>query len=492
MQLNTGKRATLSFLNEASGDTFQHELQENASVIVGRDASCSMVLEDPMVSGRHCMFRFADDGLHVCDWHSEHGTIVNDQPIVQETSLQPGDQLSVGSFDVSWTLDGVTLTLDAHQKAPVVAEPSPVTETQTRLTATDAVPISSVPSLSEHPDTFAQAGSNHLGKETDWQQQLDTLQAENEQLREELERMLDSESADLRLDSPLDLDQQEVELLRAEVSQLQSELAERDLELTDLLADDSMGEPVTAPIENHETERLVDRLEALLDELQLADRRTRSMDELLRAAAEAQQAELEERQQIERWLGEIESRIGRREEEWQSQNEQLLQRVGQLESEREKSRKQLSAALRSSGNQMARQVEAQLETTRNENESLRSRLQVVEQEHEQANCRLREFEEELQNGESAASLRKRLREQELEMVQERAAISRQKAELVRMRDDLERATSSSPENIQNSDVRVKALRDHLREIHDQEKEQKQSGGGFASRLTRLWSRLDSR
>ena len=55
-----------------------------------------------------------------------------------------------------------------------------------------------------------------------------------------------------------------------------------------------------------ETERLVVRLEELLEELKLSDERTKTLEDLLRLCEEANLAEKEERLQVEKWLSEVE------------------------------------------------------------------------------------------------------------------------------------------------------------------------------------------
>ncbi len=498
MQINTGRLAKLIFFNEATQEEITADIAENASTIVGRDGSCSIVLEDQKVSGRHCMFRLADGVLYVSDWHSEHGTMVNDQPIKQETSLQAGDQISIGSFDVRWSVDGSAPTGGSISVPPTASSENGLeSSTSSGAEWVADEPAEFVSDVSEsdfgtEPDPDSSDNMSFGAGATD--SQVAKLQRENDELRRELEQMLASEfSANASLHAPMDLEQQEVQLLRDEVSQLQSELAEREQQLAELvdaeLADPSQQDDVSPS----ETAQLVSRLEDLLDELHASDRRVSSMEELLLASDEARQAEEEERQQIEIWLSEIESRIGRREEEWKSQNEQLVQRLDYLDREREQNQMQLSQALKASGNQIARQAEEKLAQTQKELDEISRAHETLKSEFQTNQSRLAEFEEAQEDGETSVELKNRLRAQELEMVQERAAMSRQKAELAKMRDELERTTVSSDRDPENSDLRVKALRDHLREIHDQEEEQKNTqSGGLAARLSRLWNRLDSR
>src|SRR5262245_11043947 len=106
--------------------------------------------------------------------------------------------------------------------------------------------------------------------------------------------------------------QETVDLLRAEISQLEQELADRDAKITELTETLSAGgSTAETPDESQpDTLALVARLEQLLDELDRKDQREASLQELLRAAEDANEAEHEERAQIESWLAEIERRVG--------------------------------------------------------------------------------------------------------------------------------------------------------------------------------------
>jgi ABC transport system ATP-binding/permease protein len=55
-----------------------------------------LILEDPLVSGRHCRIAFRDDGWYVEDLGSTNGTLVDDR-LVKEARLEPGAELTVGA-----------------------------------------------------------------------------------------------------------------------------------------------------------------------------------------------------------------------------------------------------------------------------------------------------------------------------------------------------------------------------------------------------------
>lgn len=71
-----------------------------ATVIVGRDNSCDVVVSNPIVSRRHCLLQTMPRGLHFRDLESSNGVFVNGI-LAKEGFVQPGDRLSLGSFTLS-------------------------------------------------------------------------------------------------------------------------------------------------------------------------------------------------------------------------------------------------------------------------------------------------------------------------------------------------------------------------------------------------------
>ncbi len=65
---------------------------------LGRDPSCDLILESelyPTVSARHCEI-VLDRHIYLLRDRSRHGTLVNDCPVLQQTSLRPGDWIRLG------------------------------------------------------------------------------------------------------------------------------------------------------------------------------------------------------------------------------------------------------------------------------------------------------------------------------------------------------------------------------------------------------------
>lgn len=74
----------------------QHEVELQAySVVVGRDPSCDLVLNDAKCSRRHAVLEMGPSGLSIRDNGSANGVFVNGKK-VERASVIPGDILRVG------------------------------------------------------------------------------------------------------------------------------------------------------------------------------------------------------------------------------------------------------------------------------------------------------------------------------------------------------------------------------------------------------------
>lgn len=64
---------------------------------VGRGPDASISLDDDLnVSRKHAEVYEWNGALRIRDLHSTHGTLINDQPVIDQ-SIQPGDRIQVGS-----------------------------------------------------------------------------------------------------------------------------------------------------------------------------------------------------------------------------------------------------------------------------------------------------------------------------------------------------------------------------------------------------------
>src|SRR5690242_1790899 len=65
-------------------------------VSIGRDPSNVLVIDDLSVSRCHCVVRYRDRLLSICDLESHNGTFVNELPI-KERILEHGDRVTIGT-----------------------------------------------------------------------------------------------------------------------------------------------------------------------------------------------------------------------------------------------------------------------------------------------------------------------------------------------------------------------------------------------------------
>ncbi len=111
-------------------------IPEDGELNIGRDPTCSIIIDDPLISRHHCQLFISDDELIIRDLGSSNSTFVNGHPI-KEKVLHPGDDIGVGSivFSVGTVIPEGSGTGDETKKlratrpikigAPVFIEGSP-------------------------------------------------------------------------------------------------------------------------------------------------------------------------------------------------------------------------------------------------------------------------------------------------------------------------------------------------------------------------------
>ncbi len=67
------------------------------SNVVGRDATCDIILDNFQVSRRHCILQLTERGLLVKDLESTNGTFVNGIPM-KDGYINDGNRLSLGTY----------------------------------------------------------------------------------------------------------------------------------------------------------------------------------------------------------------------------------------------------------------------------------------------------------------------------------------------------------------------------------------------------------
>jgi pSer/pThr/pTyr-binding forkhead associated (FHA) protein len=69
--------------------------------VVGRDASCTLVLQDGLASRQHASVAWENGAWVVTDLNSTNGTYVNGTRIARQ-ALHPGDQIQIGSVRLAF------------------------------------------------------------------------------------------------------------------------------------------------------------------------------------------------------------------------------------------------------------------------------------------------------------------------------------------------------------------------------------------------------
>jgi predicted component of type VI protein secretion system len=80
----------------------QHDLELNEGTFaVGRNASCQLSLDDPLVSRRHALFEVSGTGVTLEDLASRNGVIVNGHRVEGKVQLAVGDRILIGSQELT-------------------------------------------------------------------------------------------------------------------------------------------------------------------------------------------------------------------------------------------------------------------------------------------------------------------------------------------------------------------------------------------------------
>ncbi len=77
------------------GMAFDIYLDDKLKVIVGRDDSCDVLIEDSEASRNHCRIELTPAGFVLSDLGSSNGTMVNGRPVT-EHPMRDGDEVAIG------------------------------------------------------------------------------------------------------------------------------------------------------------------------------------------------------------------------------------------------------------------------------------------------------------------------------------------------------------------------------------------------------------
>jgi len=114
----------------------QYELADG-EILVGRDQSCQIVIDDDSVSRRHARVLLENDTCVIEDLHSRNGTYVNGQKIDGRVTLKNRDRVEIGITLFEYQSSSAV----KHESASTVqyeAGPGPSASVICSMDATDA------------------------------------------------------------------------------------------------------------------------------------------------------------------------------------------------------------------------------------------------------------------------------------------------------------------------------------------------------------------
>jgi hypothetical protein len=406
------------------------QLMARGSLCIGSDPVSDIALDGDGIAATHCLLISNGHGVVLRDCFSKTGTYINGKRL-PEATLEANTTVKIGDTELTVVL--------GHYDPPPVKD------------------------------------SNELSAERrEYELQIEAAHNEIQILTERISRTKSLPPVELVEPDDDPFHDEMIELLRMEVDELQRALSEREqaAETATQLNGDSADESLP-----EDTELLVGRLEELLDELQQKDEQVALLHTLLETAEDANRAEQEEREQLNAWIPDIENRFAQREIEWQAKYEKLEADNLRIATERDRAE---ATAIADPGSAKLEAVQRLASELRTEAEALRQQMAETEKQNEH-------LQHELQSVQDSVS-----REEVVHLAQERA-------ELARMRHELETHTQANDDREtrnkgQSVDTDIRVLRQHLLEVHEQEKQEKleRHQRSLSGRIAGLWKRIDGR
>jgi pSer/pThr/pTyr-binding forkhead associated (FHA) protein len=434
---------------DSIGATQQVVLQPEQSIFVGTSSNCGLRLSGNGLSEIHCRIALTDGELVIQDWMSAQGTLVNGEEIASETEIGAGDKISVGDCHIE-----VSTMEIAGSKQSIV---------QTEKPNVDNALLGQVATAENKSCEAAQAAETAS-------ESLPASSADTEPCS------LDIPDDFFSFEEEATYDHETVALLHAEIEELQSALAQRDAELGIQCSEAS---PVSANAsELDPSDKLLQRMQDLIDEANRSDERAALLEEMNLAAETANRAEKEERSHLEGWVNDIEKRLSQREDEHAAEVQTLKRRLHESDqSQVNLNRKLKEAAFRGGA---PKQYEETLESLQSSNRDLQNELAESKRKSHSLEQKLSELSEQQE---------RELREERASLAKEQAKLSRMRFELSSKLTDVEALPKTENPVETETSNRIQALRAHLREIHEQEKlEEKEAP--LTKRLAKLWRRVE--
>jgi ABC transport system ATP-binding/permease protein len=157
-----GQTATSISVLEVTSNGARAVVRPDHPVVVGRDPSCDLVIENKLVSRRHCEIDYAEDGWVVRDLDSRNGTFVDDQRAAYVAAVD-GGQVRLGSVTEGALVRFKVIQEEVDDDAVAAAESAPP------VAATLAAAQSVAPALTARTPTaeHAATGTVRIGRGPD-------------------------------------------------------------------------------------------------------------------------------------------------------------------------------------------------------------------------------------------------------------------------------------------------------------------------------------
>lgn len=454
------------------GVDLQRSLPAEDAIVIGASPACGIRLQGDGIAAMHCTISFEQGQLVIEDWDTGAGTYIDGKRIAREVTVPPGTSFTIGDYTVCTSLDGAkSPSLVAAPTVTAVVPPPVDVEKTVEVDPPRVGPPA--PPRNQYAPAADTSADNDDAYDDVWDTPADT----------EGGRFNTTPSVSSYAPVEGVTDDDTLELLRIEVEFLRAELAERDAHVSGLerRSDDAGSGDEDLP-DREEVEALVGRLEDLLAELDHSDERLKTMTELLRTSEDANAASEEERTQMEAWIGEVERRVRQWESEWHAEKDTLTKRVTELTAERD-------AAESHGGSRESVEI---IQTLRHEITRLEQESAERLKERDTALQRIEEADVDSIEQRVAAAVESAMREERLQVSQAKAECARERAKLAQVQEELASQKSVSVSEPDIADVRIRAFREHLKEIRASEPDSRPAAPSMSQRMGKLWRKIEGR
>ena len=418
----THTRSIELIATDLDGSSHSFRLAPTDGVFIGKSGNCGLRLSHKEISDIHCRIGFEAGELWAQDWMSTSGTLLNGQPLTAKTQLSTDALLELGPFTIEIKELRMAETFEpecnperdsAKPKAVACSiahfshiasdedQDSPDCQDHEMGAYSDIdhqgdpesssadddivanseyeIAISHEPAehSSQHSDALpneSQEASLHDQFSADPADEAEWTAKAEDSYSESMDELEADAGSKVSFDAGLDIfddddpcenavecDSETIALLQAEIEDLRAALAHQDVGLSDI------GDTTSPSDETEDSHQVLHRLQELSEEANRAEERVLLLEEMLQAAEEANRAEAEERTHLEAWVGDIERRIGQREQEHAAEMAALKTRLSAANHRQRHLQQQLENAASNVGDSKE-SFQSELESLQRENQ----------------------------------------------------------------------------------------------------------------------------